>query len=42
MLWLILGILLLIIAIGRGVIVHPIILLAIAAIVMFLMNRRYA
>jgi len=43
MLWLILGIILLIIAIGGGVIVHPIIfVLAIAAIVMFLMSRRYA
>src|SRR5215211_1039062 len=43
MLWLILGIILLIIAIGGGVIIHPIILvLAIAAIVMFLMSRRYA
>ena len=43
MLWLILGIILLIIAIAGGVIVHPIIfVLAIAAIVMFLMNRRYA
>ena len=43
MLWLILGIILLIIAIAGGVIVHPIIfVLAIAAIVMFLMSRRYA
>jgi hypothetical protein len=43
MLWLILGIILLIIAIAGGAIVHPIIfVLAIAAIVMFLMNRRYA
>jgi hypothetical protein len=43
MLWLILGIILLIIAIGGGVIVHPIIfVLAIVALVMFLMSRRYA
>jgi hypothetical protein len=43
MLWLILGIILLIIAIGGGVIIHPIIfVLAIAALVMFLMSRRYA
>jgi hypothetical protein len=43
MLWLILGIILLIIAIAGGVIVHPIIfVLAIAALVMFLMGRRYA
>ena len=43
MLWLILGIVLLIIAIAGGVIVHPILfVIAIAAIVMFLMNRRYA
>lgn len=41
MLWLILGIILLIIAIGGGVIVHPIIfVLAIVALVMFLMSRR--
>jgi hypothetical protein len=41
MLWLILGIILLIIAIAGGVIVHPIIfVLAIAAIVMFLMRGR--
>jgi hypothetical protein len=43
MLWLILGIILLIIAIAGGAIVHPIIfVLGIAAIVMFLMSRRYA
>ena len=43
MLWLILGIILLIIAIAGGAIVHPIIFaLAIAALVMFLMGRRYA
>jgi hypothetical protein len=43
MLWLILGIILLIIAITGGAIVHPIIfVLGIAAIVMFLMSRRYA
>ena len=41
MLWLILGIILLIIAIGGGVIVHPIIfVLAIVALAMFLMSRR--
>lgn len=41
MLWLILGIILLIIAIGGGVIVHPVIfVLAIVALVMFLMSRR--
>jgi hypothetical protein len=40
MLWLILGIILLIIAIGGGVIIHPIIfVLAIVALVMFLMSR---
>jgi hypothetical protein len=43
MLWLILGIILLAIAIAGGAIVHPIIfVLAIAALVMFLMGRRYA
>jgi hypothetical protein len=43
MLWLILGIILLVIAIAGGAIVHPIIfVLGIAAIVMFLMSRRYA
>ena len=43
MLWLILGIILLVIAIAGGAIVHPIIfVLGIAAIVMFLMGRRYA
>jgi hypothetical protein len=43
MLWLILGIVLLVIAIAGGAIVHPIIfVLGIAAIVMFLMSRRYA
>ena len=43
MLWLILGIILLIIAIAGGAIVHPIIfVLGVAAIVMFLMSRRYA
>jgi len=43
MLWLILGIVLLVIAIAGGAIVHPILfVLAIAAIVMFLMQRRYA
>jgi hypothetical protein len=43
MLWLILGVVLLVIAIAGGAIVHPIIfVLGIAAIVMFLMSRRYA
>jgi hypothetical protein len=43
MLWLILGIILLVIAIAGGAIIHPIIfVLGIAAIVMFLMSRRYA
>ena len=43
MLWLILGIVLLVIAIAGGAIIHPIIfVLGIAAIVMFLMSRRYA
>ena len=43
MLWLILGIVLLVIAIAGGAIVNPILfVLAIAAIVMFLMQRRYA
>jgi hypothetical protein len=43
MLWLILGIILLAIAIAGGAIVHPIIfVLGIAAIVMFLVGRRYA
>jgi hypothetical protein len=43
MLWLILGIILLIIAIGGGAIVHPILfVLAIVAIIMFLMHRRAA
>ncbi|MFL5870282.1 MAG: hypothetical protein ACJ75R_04320 [Solirubrobacterales bacterium] len=43
MLWLILGIILLVIAIAGGAIIHPIIfVLGIAAVVMFLMSRRYA
>jgi hypothetical protein len=43
MLWLILGVILLVIAIAGGAIIHPIIfVLGIAAIVMFLMSRRYA
>jgi hypothetical protein len=43
MLWLILGIILLVIAIAGGAIIHPVIfVLGIAAIVMFLMSRRYA
>ena len=43
MLWLILAIILLIIAIAGGTIVHPIIfVLAIGALVMFLMHPRYA
>jgi hypothetical protein len=43
MLWLILGVILLVIALAGGAIIHPIIfVLGIAAIVMFLMSRRYA
>ncbi|HYY22384.1 MAG TPA: hypothetical protein VE780_10945 [Thermoleophilaceae bacterium] len=43
MLWLILGIILLVIAIAGGVIIHPILfVLAILALVMFLMRTRYA
>jgi hypothetical protein len=43
MLWLILGIILLAIAIAGGAIVHPVIfVLGIAAVVMFLIGRRYA
>jgi hypothetical protein len=43
MLWLIAGIVLLVIAIAGGAIIHPILfVLGIAAIVMFLMQRRYA
>ena len=41
MLWLILGIVLLIIAIAGGAIIHPILfVLAILALVMFVMHRR--
>lgn len=40
MLWLILGVILLVIAIAGGVIVHPILfVLAVVAIVLFLMGR---
>ena len=43
MLWLILGIILLIIAIGGGAIVHPVIFaLALVALAMFLMRARYS
>ena len=43
MLWLILGIVLLVIAIAGGVIIHPILfVLAILALVMFVMRGRYA
>jgi hypothetical protein len=43
MLWLIAGIVLLVIAIAGGAIIHPILfVLGIAAIVMFLMQRRHA
>jgi hypothetical protein len=43
MLWLILGIILLVIAIAGGVIIHPILfVIAILALVMFLMRTRYA
>jgi hypothetical protein len=41
MLWLILGIILLVIAIAGGVIIHPVIfVLAILALVMFVMHYR--
>lgn len=43
MIWLILGVILLVIAIAGGVIVHPIIfVLAILALVMFVMRGRHA
>jgi hypothetical protein len=43
MLWLILGIILLVIAIAGGVIIHPILfVIAILALVMFVMRTRYA
>lgn len=43
MLWLILGIVLLVIAIAGGVIVNPLIfVLAILALVMFVMRSRYS
>jgi hypothetical protein len=43
MLWLILGVILLVIAIAGGVIIHPILfVIAILALVMFLMRTRYA
>jgi hypothetical protein len=43
MLWLILGIVLLIIAIAGGTIVHPVLfVLAILALVMFVMRARHA
>ena len=43
MLWLILGIVLLVIAIAGGTIVHPVLfVLAILALIMFLMRGRYA
>jgi len=43
MLWLILGIILLVIAIGGGAIIHPVLFaLAIVALVMFFMGRRAA
>jgi hypothetical protein len=43
MLWLILGIVLLVIAIAGGVIIHPVVfVLAILALVMFVMRSRYA
>jgi hypothetical protein len=43
MLWLVIGVILLIIAIAGGVIVHPILfVLAILALVMFMMRGRYA
>jgi len=43
MLWLILGVVLLIVAIAGGVIIHPILfVIAILALVMFLMRSRYA
>jgi len=43
MLWLILGVVLLIVAIAGGVIVNPLLfVLAILALVMFLMRSRYA
>ena len=40
MLWLILGIILLAIAIAGGVIIHPVIFLAIIALVMFVTHFR--
>jgi hypothetical protein len=43
MMWLVLGVVLLIIAIAGGVIIHPIIfVLAILALVMFVMRSRHA
>jgi hypothetical protein len=43
MLWLILGVVLLVIAIAGGVIIHPVLfVLAILALVMFVMRSRYA
>lgn len=43
MLWLILGIVLLVIAIAGGAIIHPVLfVLAILALVMFVMRSRYA
>ena len=43
MLWLILGIVLLVIAIAGGAIVHPVLfVIAILALVMFVMRSRYA
>jgi hypothetical protein len=43
MLWLILGIVLLVIAIAGGAIIHPVLfVLAILALVMFVMRARYA
>ena len=41
MLWLVLGVILLIVAIAGGVIVHPLLfVLAIVALLLFLMGRR--
>ena len=43
MLWLILGVILLVIAIAGGVIIHPVIfVLAVLALVMFVMRVRHA
>ena len=43
MLWLIIGVVLLVIAIGGGAIIHPVLFaLAILALLMFLMRSRYA